>query len=239
VHVFLRGDPLYDDLQLRWVEWGRLLTDLRRSPGAFVVELTTPIGRGVTSIREGTHVVTYTDQHVGPGDPTMLDELARGGQGSIRVFRGGLLNTPVPLMSTAASAPQPQTPDPEVPLAPEPIPDDVAHFSEYFGRRHQSVAPASDIPTTVAEPAETTAEFADLFLEVKKLVRSSLQMASPRVEILLDDAVAAGCPLACVAVQMRSLTISGVPRRALERLADDILAFMAERREHELVGVPR
>src|SRR5437660_7724608 len=27
VHVFLRGDPLYDDLQLRWVEWGRLLTD--------------------------------------------------------------------------------------------------------------------------------------------------------------------------------------------------------------------
>ena len=238
VHAFIRGDPLHDDLQLRWVEWGRLLTDLRRSPGAFVVELSTPMGRGVTSIREGTHVATYSDQHVGPGDPTMLDELARGGQGSIRVFRGGLLNTPVPLTS-AASLQLPQVPDVQTPLVPEPIPEDVAHFSEYFGMRHQPVTHADDSTAGIPEPGSAPAEFEDVLLEVKKLVRSSLQMASPRIEILLEDAVAAGCPLACVALQIRSMTIRGVPRRALERLADDILALMAERREHELIGVPR
>jgi hypothetical protein len=236
VHVFLRGDPLHDDLQLRWVEWGRLLTDLRRSPGAFVVELTTPAGRGVTSIREGTHVATYSDQHVGPGDPTMLDELARGGQGLIRVFRGGLLNNPVPL-TAAASLSQPQVADVETPVLPEPIPADVAHFSEYFGMRQQPVTSDIDSPATAAEPAPATVELAELFLEVKTAVRNSLQMASPRVEILLDDAVAAGCSLACAALQIRTMTIRGVQRRALERLTDDILALLAERREHELVGV--
>jgi hypothetical protein len=237
VHVFLRGEPLHDDLQLRWVEWGRLLTELRRSPGAFVVELSTPAGRAVTSIREGSHVATYSDQHAGPGDPSMLDELARGGQGLIRVFRGGLLNNPVPLTS-AASLP-PQGSDAATPRVPDPIPEDVAHFSEYFGMRQQPVTAAGDRATNIPDPAAATAEDADVFLEVKTLVRNSLQMASPRVEILLDDAVAAGCPLACAALQIRNMTISGVPRRALERLGDDVLVLLAERREHELVGVPR
>jgi hypothetical protein len=238
VHVFLRGDPLHDDLQLRWVEWSRLLTELRRSPGAFVVELSTPVGRAVTSIREGSHVATYSDRHVGPGDPTMLDELARGGQGLIRVFRGGLLNNPVPLTS-AASLPRPQTSDAETPRVPEPIPEDVAHFSEYFGMRQQPVTSAGDRATNIPDPAAAKAEEADLFLDVKALVRNSLQMASPRVEILLDDAVAAGCSLACAALQIRNMTISGVPRRALERVGDDVLVLLAERREHELIGVPR
>jgi hypothetical protein len=236
VHAFLRREPLYDDMQLRWVDWGRLLTDLRRSPGAFIVELSTPMGRGVTSIREGTHIATYSDQHVGPGDPAMLDELAHSGQGSIRVFRGGLLNTPVPLTPAASQAPA-QVSDAETPLTPEPIPEDVAHFSEYFGMRQHPATPIGDSPPTIRESAASTSELAELLLEVQKLVRSSLQMASPRLEILLEESVAAGCPLACVALQMRNMTISGVSPRVLERLADDVLALLAERRERELPGV--
>ena len=61
------------------------------------------------------------------------------------------------------------------------------------------------------------------------LVRSRLQMSSPRVEILLEDAVASGRPLEWVADQVRVMAIRGVQEATLERLADDMIALAGQR----------
>lgn len=82
----IRGEPCYDDLRLEWTAWPQLLEDLRARGGTFVVELITPIGRGVTVIRGGQQVATYSDAHRSLGDPQLIDILAAGDAGSVRVL---------------------------------------------------------------------------------------------------------------------------------------------------------
>jgi hypothetical protein len=82
----IHGETCYADLRLKWTAWSQLLEDLRARDGTFVVELFTPIGRGVTVIRGGKQVATYTDAHPSVGDPDLIDVLAAGGTGSVRVL---------------------------------------------------------------------------------------------------------------------------------------------------------
>lgn len=82
----IHGETCYEDLRLKWTAWSQLLDDLRARDGTFVVELFTPIGRGVTVIRGGKQVATYTDAHPSLGDPDLIDVLAAGGTGSVRVL---------------------------------------------------------------------------------------------------------------------------------------------------------
>jgi hypothetical protein len=82
----IHGAPCYEDLRLKWTAWAQLIEDLRARDGTFVVELFTPIGRGVTIIRGGKQVATYTDAHPSLGDPDLIDALAAGGAGSVRVL---------------------------------------------------------------------------------------------------------------------------------------------------------
>jgi hypothetical protein len=82
----IHGAPCYEDLRLKWTAWSQLLEDLRARDGTFVVELFTPNGRGVTVIRGGKQVATYTDAHPSLGDPDLIDALAAGGTGSVRVL---------------------------------------------------------------------------------------------------------------------------------------------------------
>jgi hypothetical protein len=107
----IRGDPCYEDLRLEWTAWPQLLEDLRARGGTFVVELFSPIGRGVTVIRGGQQVATYSDAHPSLGDPDVIDILAAGDAGSVRVLivSGSTPRVDTLLGSTVAVAqPQPR-----------------------------------------------------------------------------------------------------------------------------------
>jgi len=123
VDPLIHGANCYEDLRLQWTAWAQLLEDLRARDGTFVVELFTPIGRGVTIIRGGKQVATYTDAHPSLGEPDLIDALAAGGTGSVRVLitsdptrnGHGISRSQAEAPSRTASA---QLPAPERPSAP-------------------------------------------------------------------------------------------------------------------------
>ncbi|HYA00226.1 MAG TPA: hypothetical protein VEK76_07720 [Candidatus Binatia bacterium] len=85
--ALFRGAPCYADLRLEWTDWKGLLTDLCSRDGSFVVELDTPLGRGVTLIVDGRQVATYTEEHPELGASTLLDPLGETRHGTIWVRR--------------------------------------------------------------------------------------------------------------------------------------------------------
>lgn len=87
--ALLRGATVYDDLRLMWVSWPSLLEDLGQRGGTFVVEITTPVGRGVTCVAAGRQAQSYTDIHPALGDPALLEAMASNHQGVVRVRRVG------------------------------------------------------------------------------------------------------------------------------------------------------
>lgn len=87
VPALFRGAPCYEDLRLDWTDWHGLLSDLFAREGSFVVELDTPLGRGVTLIVDGRQVATYTEGHPELGPETLLDPLAETKRGTIWVRR--------------------------------------------------------------------------------------------------------------------------------------------------------
>jgi hypothetical protein len=84
--ALLHGSACYSDLRLEWVAWPQFLGELSTRGETLVVELTTPSGRGVTCIRGGRQVATFTDSHPALGDASLLDDLAAGGVGTVRVL---------------------------------------------------------------------------------------------------------------------------------------------------------
>jgi hypothetical protein len=85
--ALVRGEIIYTDLRLDWVEWPSLLADFGRRGGAYAVEIFTPAGRGVTCVAVGQQALSYTDIHPSLGDPALLEAMASNRQGSIRVRR--------------------------------------------------------------------------------------------------------------------------------------------------------
>jgi hypothetical protein len=85
--ALLRGEIIYSDLRLDWVEWPNLLADFSRRGGAYAVEIFTPAGRGVTCVAVGQQALSYTDIHPALGDPVLLEAMAANRDGSIRVRR--------------------------------------------------------------------------------------------------------------------------------------------------------
>jgi hypothetical protein len=107
--ALLRGDSVYDDLRLMWVSWPSLLEDLGQRGGTFVVEITTPVGRGVTCVAAGRQAQSYTDIHPSLGDPALLEAMASNHQGIVRVLRVGSGTLPAESGDAAEqSAPDPQ-----------------------------------------------------------------------------------------------------------------------------------
>ncbi len=84
--ALLHGSPCYIDLRLEWVAWPQLLGDLCTRGQTFIVELETPVGRGVTCVGDGRQLATFTESHPTLGDASLLDDLAAGGVGIIRVL---------------------------------------------------------------------------------------------------------------------------------------------------------
>jgi hypothetical protein len=97
----LHGDPCYDDLRLEWIAWSQFLGDLGARGRTFVVEVSTPSGRGVTCIQGGRQVATFTESHPALGDARLLDDIAAGGVGTVRV----LVDDGVPVAAGRGPAP--------------------------------------------------------------------------------------------------------------------------------------
>jgi hypothetical protein len=117
--ALLRGEIIYSDLRLDWVEWPNLLADFSRRGGAYAVEIFTPGGRGVTCVAVGQQALSYTDIHPSLGDPVLLEAMAANREGSIRVRRLNAASFAATAMATGAlpagaprttSTPQPATP---------------------------------------------------------------------------------------------------------------------------------
>jgi hypothetical protein len=108
-----RGSPCYEDLRLEWTDWKGLLADLCSRSGLFVVELDTPIGRGVTLIVDGRQVATYTEAHPELGPAGLLDPLAATKRGTIWVRREpATASSTVKTISAPAASPAPKAPEP-------------------------------------------------------------------------------------------------------------------------------
>lgn len=108
--ALLRGDTVYDDLRLMWVSWPSLLEDLSQRGGTFVVEITTPVGRGVTCVAAGRQAQSYTDIHPSLGDPALLEAMATNHQGIVRVRRVGAADEP---LASGHGAAEEREPDPQ------------------------------------------------------------------------------------------------------------------------------
>ena len=108
-----RGTPCYEDLRLEWTDWKGLLADLCSRDGLFVVELDTPMGRGVTLILDGRQVATYTEAHPELGPEGLLDPLAATKRGTIWVRREpATAPAVVKPIATPVASPAPKPPEP-------------------------------------------------------------------------------------------------------------------------------
>jgi len=227
IQPMLRGEPIYNDLRLSWTNWDRLLDDLHGRSGTYIVELTTPQGRGVTAIREGEHVVSYTNLHDSPGYESLLDDLAAGGVGSILVLRDPPVAAADQQPDKVSAPPPPPAvqPEPSQPVEREPLSERGVAFSRLFGPPASPPSAQVDIvsrptpPPIVGSPAVT-----QLLPELKLIARSRLQRSSDRVEILLEDAALQGRSLEWVANEVRRMSIRGVLPETLDELASALLS---------------
>jgi hypothetical protein len=236
----LRGEPRYTDLRLEWTVWAELLRDLRSRGGTFVVELCTPAGHGVTLIRDGQQVATYTDSHPSLGGAELIDALAAGGTGEVRV----LVEPNMELSDTPRAVPSDvlRAAESEVSRA---VPSDAPRAAE----SDASDAVPSDAPRAVEQPSpawlgsgsDTPAastihvldrsrdhaltEASTLLPDLKLLVRKRLQRSSGSVEEVIEQAAAEGQSLEWLADEVRAMRVRGFMPATFERLADDMLSL--------------
>ena len=223
----IRGEPCYEDLRLEWTAWPQLLDDLRARGGTFVVELFTPVGRGVTVIRGGQPVATYSDAHPSLGDPELTDILAAGGAGSVRVL---VASDTAPRMERllGSAAPVPPRPDPSADSRPAvamtELDDGNAALSALFGA---NLGTARLAPLVVLDRARASAttEVRALLPELKLLVHNRLQRSSGPVDDVVDAAADDDRSVEWLGQRVRVMTVRGFMASTLEQLADDMLAL--------------
>ncbi|HEX4579220.1 MAG TPA: hypothetical protein VH498_04375 [Candidatus Dormibacteraeota bacterium] len=169
--ALLRGDTVYDDLRLMWVNWPSLLEDLGQRGGTFVVEITTPVGRGVTCVAAGRQAQSYTDIHPSLGDPALLEAMATNHQGIVRVRRVGAADEAVAGERGGAeeSAPEPQ------PSADQEIADSAPSTNGTGATSDHPTSEASHWPvTTLEQPASTTDSAVQSEPEAQEVATDSL-----------------------------------------------------------------
>lgn len=249
-----RGIPCYQDLRLEWTDWKGLLADLCDREGLFVVELDTPIGRGVTVIVNGRQVATYTEKHPEPGEEGLLDPLAATRRGTVWVLReppskaAEPETTPEPVQPAEVAVDE-AAPEPAPPVAPQPAP--VAKPAPAIGgidwsttplwRAQPATAPAG--PPPAAEPFNPFAVFepedapdaswastvlvAGMASALKDVAQLHLQRSSPRVEAMVDEAAAEGQTLDRLLRDIRAVVIRGVMQSTIDKMADEMAAMAA------------
>ena len=247
----LRAEPYYADLRLEWVDWQRLLGDLRGRPGTFVVELITPAGRGVINLQNGLDVASFTDTHPELCAPALLDEIAAVNTGSLRVLREHAEAAQTD--DIAHSAPE----DPEIamigappveysgasdaasiPAGDRPDGSAVLESGSVDASQQESVESASrlrqllGLETQSAVPAAVRAEqptptVGALLPDLKLIAFNHLHRAEPQLESMLDDAAAENRSLDWVAAAIRSTPLLYVSQGTLDDLAAEVLALGA------------
>jgi hypothetical protein len=227
-----RGRSCYTDLHLEWTDWTRLIDDLRRRGGIYIVELSTPAGRGVTVIRAGAQVATYTESHPMIGDPELLDTYASAGVGSVRVLvesetagsRDGMAPITAsgdPPVRTELDATHRQVNKP--PLLPADHDGGNAALAAMFGSRFDSGLPSLVVLDREHPPAPS--EVAPLLPALKLLVRDRLQRSSAPVEEIVQAAADDRQTVERLAERIRVMHVRGFMPATFEQLADDMLAL--------------
>jgi hypothetical protein len=214
VPSLLAGETAYEHLNLAWVEWGRMLQDLRDRGGCYVVTLITPKGHGVTRIHDGEHVASYTDAHPELGEVGLLDALAQSGEGSITVFRERAMPPARPALppEPATSSDGADGQDAYDAYDASPLPAPTA-FGSIFGTPQPPPNPLAESPTV-----------AELAPQLKLMVRNRLELSAPRLEEAIDRAAARNASFAALAEEVRNTSIRGVMPSTLDQLADEIIA---------------
>jgi hypothetical protein len=224
----IHGEPCYEDLRLEWTAWSPLLEDLRARDGTFVVELFTPIGRGVTLIRGGKQLATYTDAHPSMGDPDLIDALAAAGTGSVRVLIAPDLSRNGDALSRT-KARELSRPDPgsaaghTVAHAVRRV--DNASLSPLFGSHPGR---AGSAPPIAPEWSRAAAGIAVRVLlpNLKVLVHNRLQRSSGPVDDVVDAAAHEDRSVEWLAQRVRAMTVRGFMGSTFDQLADDMLALI-------------
>lgn len=230
VEPLIRADPCYADLRLEWVVWPQLLNDLRERGETFVVQLTTPSGRGVTIIKDARQIATFVKSHPTLGDADLLDALAAGATGTVRVLidRGaGLSRQPV---ARPASTSSKEAGAIDVDL-PRPSSPTVMHTDDPNATLSAMFGPHVDTlqwhPVTGIDRARlyATTSVASIAPELKSLVQNRLQRSSGSVEEVVDIAASDHQSVAWLADRVRVMTVRGFQHTTFEQLADDMLAL--------------
>jgi hypothetical protein len=232
VGALIRGDLCYADLRLEWVVWPQLLNDLRERGGVFVVELATPSGRGVTMIEDGRQIATFAESHPTLGDADLLDALAAGGVGTVRVLvdRGAeARKQPESLSLATPVVAEPQRQLVVQQLAPPVMvdtDDPNATLSALFGPPNDAL---DDYRPIVLDQSahRAVAQIESLLPQLKSLVQHRLQRSSGSVEELVDSAAIDGQSVAWLADRVRVTTVRGFLHSTFDQLADDMLALTA------------
>jgi hypothetical protein len=230
VGPLIRGDPCYADLRLEWVVWPHLLNDLRERGETYVVELSTPSGRGVTVIQNGRHIATFADSHPTLGDSDLLDDLAAGGVGTIRVLvdrgSGSATEPDAPLIAMAAVVAPRREFVAEQSVGPMVIDadDPNATLSAFFGLRPDA---ADHYHPNGIDPSvrRGTIPVESLLPQLKLLVQNRLQRSSGSVEEIVDSAASDRQSVAWLADRVRVMTVRGFVHSTFDQLADDMLAL--------------
>jgi len=228
----IRGEPCYGDLRLEWVVWPKLLSDLRERAGTFVVELTTPMGRAVTVVEKGRQTATFAESQPALGGSDLVDALAAGGVGSIRVLVDRDGRSATPSGSSWVAAPKVTAPgngDPQRGYAshhlnrPSALDDDPnATLTALFGSRRDGVVAYPQTNADRSESREST-PVESMLPELKLLVRNRLQRSSASVEEVVDVAATDRQSVEWLADRVRAMTVRGFLHSTLDQLADDMI----------------
>jgi hypothetical protein len=230
VGPLIQGDVCYTDLRLEWVVWPELLNDLRGRGETYVIELSTPSGRGVTVIQSGRHIATFADSHPTLGDSDVIDDLVASGVGTIRVLvdRGSVSATqpdvpPVVVPFVLAPAPEVAARQSIAPMIID-IDDPNATLSAFFGPHPDA---ADDYRPIRIDPSVRGGTLAveSVLPQLKLLVQSRLQRSSGTVEEVVESAASDRQSVVWLADRVRVMTVRGFLHSTLEQLADDMLAL--------------
>jgi hypothetical protein len=232
VGPLLSGTPRYADLRLEWVVWAQLLSDLRDRGATYVVEVTTESGRGVTVIRDGRQIATFAESHPALGDASLLDELAAGGTGTIRVLvaeseqaASEPLVLPVATSTVGEQSRQPVAPVDAAPSIVTQTDDPNATLSALFGPHRDDVPVSGPSGGGVSSHVPSGTPVAALLPELMLLVQHRLQRSSQSVEDIVESAANDRQTVSWLAERVRVVTMRGFLHATFEQLADDMLAL--------------
>jgi hypothetical protein len=230
VGPLIRGAPCYADLRLAWVVWPQLLKDLRERGETFVLELAAPTGRGVTVIQNGRQIATFAESHPTLGDPDLLDDLAAGGIGTIRILVYPVVSSALQAGTSVIPAPSVEAQPSAVVVGRMPRPVVVQQdgpnstLSALFGPRDGSDQYQPGMDRSVQRAPK---QVESVLPQLKLLVRNRLQRSSGSVEEIVDSAAHDRQSVEWLADRVRVVSMRGFLHSTFDQLADDMLALAA------------